>query len=375
MNDLASNVVTEELRLTDLDAAPFGAGWRGYSTASGWGRLAYHLFIAAKEVATALPRDAKRAIAPTTKSRLHIEAGESIDAGATSVALYVHYSASGLISEMVRRQVAILRQAGFSVVFISMAAGIPASNWVDIQHLAALRVQRANFGLDFGAWRDLLPEVRRRWPDMTELLLANDSILGPIHSLESALLTMRSGGDGLFGLTESLQGGPHLQSYFLLARGKPVVKDVMHFVEHLYIGHSKWLLVRMAEVRLSRWMRRRGHRVAVLFGYDRAVRVAVADPEERGRLQSVYKKLGNLSRLSDAEAVAALRRWPLNPTHHLWHVLATRFDFPFIKTELVQRNPAGLPGVKEWQAVVPAHAPCPLPVLLNHLETLRPIRG
>ena len=209
-----------------------------------------------------------------------MEPGVDPAADATRIALYVHYAATGRISDMVRFQLAQLSNLGFGIVFISMAANIPEDDWQAVRQVCALVAQRRNFGLDFGAWRDLLPEVRRRWPVLDELMLANDSVLGPVRPLAPVIAAMRAGGDGLFGLTESLQGGAHLQSYMLLARGQTVVGDLMGFVGRLYISHSKWLLVQMGEVRLARWMRRRGHRVAALFGYDRVVRVAVAD--ERG---------------------------------------------------------------------------------------------
>ena len=215
-----------------------------------------------------------------------------------------------------------------------------------------------------------MPEIRRRWPVPLELLLANDSVLGPIHPLAPAIEAMRAGGDGLFGLTESLQGGPHLQSYMLLARGAPAVEDMMRFVQDLHVSSSKWILVRMGEVRLSRWMRRRGHRVAALFGYERLTRATIADPEERKRLQATYRRLQNLEQLSTEAAIAALHRWPLNPTHHLWRVLVTQFDFPFLKTELIRRNPVRLPGVAEWRTLVPPDSPCPPEVIEAHLATL-----
>jgi hypothetical protein len=261
-------------------------------------------------------------------------------------------------------------QFGFSIVFISMSDQIPEADWQAVRHLAALVVQRPNFGLDFGAWRDLMPEVQRRWSVPHELLLANDSILGPIHPLAPVIDTMRAGGEGLFGLTESLQNGPHLQSYMLLARGIPAVGDLMRFVKTLHISSSKWLLVRMGEVRLSQWMRRRGHRVAALFGYDRLIQATVADPEERRRLQIVYKRLRQLEQLSDDAAITTLHHWPLNPTHHLWRVLVTQFNYPFLKTELIRRNPARLPGVAEWQTIVPPASPCSLQVIEAHLATL-----
>jgi hypothetical protein len=330
----------------------------------------YEALVATREVLTALPHDVARASRRDPGVRLRIEPGVRPDAGATRIALYVHYSATGQVSEMVRGQLALLGQSGFGIVFISMAERIPDEDWRAVRDLAVLIVQRPNFGLDFGAWRDVMPEVRRRWPVLHELLLANDSVLGPIYPLGPMIDAMRKGGDGLFGLTESLQGRPHLQSYLLLACGVPAVDDLARFLQNLHVSHSKWLLVRMGEVRLSRWMRRRGHRVAALFGYDRVVRATVADPEERKRLQLVYKRLHNLEQLPTDAAITTLHRWPLNPTHHLWRVLVTQFHFPFLKTELIRRNPARLPGVAEWKALVPPASPCHLQVMEAHLATL-----
>jgi hypothetical protein len=364
--------VTETPRLTDLhDISP---GLRrlshGYATSGTWKRMVHRAATIGWEVLTALPLDVARAMRPAVAPR-RIEDGVQPAPEATRIALYVHYSASGRISEMVCYQLELLGRLGFSTVFISMAAQIPEDDWQAARRLCALVVHRENFGRDFGAWHDLMPEVRRRWPHPDELMLANDSVLGPIYPLAPVVEVMRSGGDGLFGLTESLQGGPHLQSYLLLARGRAVVTDLMGFLERLHVSHSKWLLVQAGEIRLSRWMRRCGHRVAAVFGYDRLVQAAVADPAERRRLMGSNAKLQNLDRLAADQAAALLHEWPLNPTQHLWHVLATKFGNPFVKTELVLRNPGRLPGVEAWPAVVPPDSPCPLPMLAAHLETMK----
>ncbi len=322
-----------------------------------------------REVLAALPRDVMRAMRPTLAPR-RIEDGAWPAASAKRIALYVHYSATGQVSEMVRYQLDQLNQFGFATVFISMAAQIPESDWQAARERCALVVHRENHGRDFGAWHDVMPEVQRRWKLPDELILANDSVLGPIHPFEPVIAAMRSGGEGLFGLTESLQGGPHLQSYLLLARGRAAVGDLMQFLRMLHVSHSKWLLVQMAEIRLARWMRRRGHRVAAVFGYDRLVHAALADPAERRRLMGSSAKLRDLDRLPAEQAAALLHEWPLNPTQHLWHTLATKFGDPFVKTELILRNPGRLPGVEAWPAVVPPNSACPLPMLQAHLETM-----
>jgi hypothetical protein len=366
-------VVLQPLCLTDLHEAEPGLSrtLHGVATWGTWQRAGGRFVMLAIELARALPRDILRAGRRTQAVDLIFDEGAHWDAAHRRVALYVHYAASGEISEMVRQQLRIIARAGFAVVFISNASNISETQWQAVQRDVALAVRRANFGLDFGAWRDVMPEVARRWPIVEELLLANDSVLGPVYPLEPVIETMRAGGDGLFGLTESLQGGPHLQSYMLLARGTGAVRDLMEFLRHVYVSHSKWLLIQVSELRLARWMRQRRHRVAAVFGYDRLVQAAVADPAERQRLAKTQGALSDLDTLGAPAAVARLYRWPLNPTWHLWHLLATQFHYPFIKTDVVRRGPAGNPEPSRWEAVVPDDAPCPSPVLKAHLETLK----
>ena len=47
-----------------------------------------------------------------------------------------------------------------------------------------------------------------------------------------------------------------------------------------------------------------------------------------------------------------------------------RLGFPFLKTELVRRNPGRLPGIDGWRALVPPEAPCPVPVIEAHLRAM-----
>lgn len=367
--------MTEPLCLTDLHEASPGLRRmaHSYTTSGTMIRFAGRGLQVSRELLSALPRDLIAAFRRTPYVPLRMEDGVRPARDARQIALYVHYSASGQVSEMVRRQLALVERFGFAIVFISMAARIPEDDWQAVRGVCALVVHRRNLGRDFGAWKDLMPEISRRWPDIEELVLMNDSVLGPIHAAEPVIETMRRGGDGLFGLTESLQGGAHLQSYMLLAHGRSAVADVMHFIQGMHISHSKWLLVQLGEIRLARWMRKRGHRVAAVFGYDRLARAAASDPAERERLENSYRRLKGLTTVPDDQAAEMLHAWPLNPTHHMWHLLATRFGAPFLKTELVMRNPGRLPGVSDWPAVVPPNSPCPLPVLRAHLETMKAV--
>jgi hypothetical protein len=63
-----------------------------------------------------------------------------------------------------------------------------------------------------------------------------------------------------------------------------------------------------------------------------------------------------------------METYPLNPSHHLWRVLIECMDFPYLKTELVRRNPGNLPGVDGWAQLVPADE---ARLILDHLAIMK----
>jgi hypothetical protein len=296
---------------------------------------------------------------------LRIERGERPQPGARQVALYAHYCASGRVSAMVLRQLRAYAAAGFAVVFVTMSPEIAAADWAEVAEIAALLVHRQNHGLDFGAWRDVAGALAERWPDAEELLLVNDSVLGPIRPLEPMFAALRSGGEGLFGLTDSRQGGAHLQSYFLLGRGRAVVAEMLDFLRTAPVSASKWLIVQRCEMGLSRHMHRKGHRVAAVYGYGRLIEAINADPAE-GLAHLVPKQ----PQRSVREPVLPNR--PLNPVHHLWRPLVSLLGFPFLKIELVRNNPGGLPHIDSWITLVGPESPCPPAMLATHLAEIDP---
>jgi len=285
----------------------------------------------------------------------HPEIFEASDGHAPSthsLALYLHWSPDGRISPMVRRQVRLWREAGFACVFITNASP-PAADWDAIAADSVLRIRRANVGRDFGAWRDAAALVLQRFGTPQELLLTNDSVLGPFLPLAPIVDVWRAGGDGFFGLTESLGGGAHLQSYALLGRGEGAVAEMLGHLACMKDSRSKWQLVQRGEIGLTQRMLRAGVPCWALFGQERLA--ALANAETRTRIAPRY---------SSAEAFA---RVPFNPCHHLWRELVEGMGYPYLKTELIRRNPGKLPDVENWRQVVP---PAELPIIEEHLEMM-----
>ena len=293
---------------------------------------------------------------------------------AGSVAVFIHYAPRAEVSAMVLEQVRQLAAAGFAVVFLSMAPGLPAEALERLRPVTALALRRRNRGLDFGGWHDVVPLLRAEAPAMRELLLANDSLCGPIRPLAPLFRGLRAEGPGFFGLTESLAPRPHLQSYFLLARGRPAVRDALDFLGAYRVTASKRLTIRRGEIRFSAWMRERGHRVRAWCGYEAVERAALRSPRARLRLRAVYPFLfdgipeGGPGEI--AGMAAALSRRPTNPTHLFWRELVESFGFPFVKTDLLLRNPLGVADPMRWAELLPAGEEAGRDTIEAHLAAL-----
>jgi hypothetical protein len=338
-----------EYALTDVDAAGSDLGRAAHGLA-GKSRLRFARRLA--EVGAELVgAELLDRVWPLRPEILATEPGTASRQG-RSVGLYLHWSGSGRVSAMVLRQLALWRASGFDMVFVTNAAP-PAEDWAAVAAETVLRIRRRNVGRDFGAWRDAAALALEGHEPPEELLLANDSVLGPFLPLEPLVAAWRGGGEGLFGMTESWGGGSHLQSYALLARGQGAVAGLRAHLARQRDSRSKWRTVQGGEIGLTRAMLAEGHRCAALFGYRCACEgLSAVDRASFG------------PRFEDA---AAVLRYPLNPTHHLWRALVERHGFPYLKTELVRRNPGHLPGVDGWREVVP---PAMLALIEDHLAIL-----
>lgn len=293
-----------------------------------------------------------------------------------AVAIYSHFAPYSGISAMVARQVRDYARLGFRVIFVSAAPTFTDQDFASIQDSVEVALHRRNFGLDFGSWADAIALLPDHVADLDELLLVNDSVLGPIHPLDGPLAQMRAGGEGLFGMTDSVQHAPHLQSYFLLARGGDAVADLTGFIAAGRLTRRKRRLVQRFEVALSGHMRDLGHRVAALWNYEALEAELLRSDTD---VAALFAELPASRLRASGPGLFALRRQlldlPLNPAHHFAGLLVRRCGFPFLKTELVQRNPERVLDAVQWRDLIPADAPVSIPLLEDHLAAMeRPMR-
>lgn len=275
--------------------------------------------------------------------------GKQALAGARRVAIFVHYDRTKRVQDYVLYHLDELARAGFAVVFVSNSPAIEPTSLLNVQSKCAVLLRRRNVGHDFGGYKDGLALIGDL-AQYDDVLLANDSVYGPFCDL-SVLLQRCDDSAAVWGITDSWERRFHLQSYFLLLK-KPALAD-RRFLEFWgrvrYLG-SRRLIIKNYEIGFTQAMLRAELRCAALFPYRRAVEAigAAVLGGQLTREDLSHERRNYLRRLFEAIE----RGIPLNATHFFWDYLIGELGCPFLKRDLLTKNPMGVPFVSQWQMLL-----------------------
>lgn len=247
------------------------------------------------------------------------------------VCFFAHYHQHGIVADHVLYYLRAIRDSGFAIIVVSTADLAPEEER-KLRNTCDHFIPRKNEGLDFGSWIEAFRHFPRLEADL--LLLTNDSVYGPISDLSRFIDDLTSSPADFYGAVECNIIQPHLQSWFLLFRPSAYTSQTFRdrFSEPIPSHLSKEDIIRRYEIGLTASLREAGLR------YRSGFRAG-----DRGLLWS---------------------RFPGNPTHLLWRQLIEIGDIPFLKIDLLQRNPHWIGNLAKWRSVVGAHNP----LLLRMIE-------
>lgn len=252
--------------------------------------------------------------------------------------VFSHYHPNGRMLPWLRTYLAAIQRCGFDVHVVSTAPHLNAGERAAVEAMGIKVHQRENRGHDFGSWqwafRNAIPLGEVDW-----LLLANDSVFGPLFELEPIVQAQLATGADFWGITDSYQLAWHLQSYFLCFRGEVARSAAFRacFAQD-FASKSKWGIINDGEVFLSQSLIEAGYRASVVCPYDAL---------------DAINPIG-----------------VFNPTHHQWELLITRLKSPFIKRDLILRNPEGVKGAADWQRIVARHTRADISMIAEGLQSL-----
>lgn len=271
---------------------------------------------------------------------------------ASRVALYVTFSSSGKFHDFQKAQVNELRSAGYYVVGIHAAVDTPG-DWLS-SRLCDVDIFKKNVGYDFGSWC-----VGIQWLDqfagdyqarLHNLILMNDSCIGTLSRRKIEEIS-RSLGD-VAGITDNLQRGHHLQSYFISCQGNYLTNGEFSNLLRDYIFPSdKQEAIDCGELRLSQHLANSGAVIAAHCSYfDLATRWLDNLPAKMEREKSIYRLLGfSKGAAEQAVETSFLRvltdvrqRTPINPSHYFWEEILDS-GVTLVKRGLLLSNPGKVP--------------------------------
>jgi hypothetical protein len=274
------------------------------------------------------------------------------------VVLFMHFDSGRRVRQQLLDYIKDLKANGRSIVFVSNSRRLRAPALAAVQSLCDAVIIRRNVGYDFGAWRDAIDFLGLPRPDTEEVILANDSVFGPLLPLGDMLRRLDYGKADVWGLTESWQERYHLQSFFLAFGPTALRAEAFRkFWRSVRPVPAKSFIVRAYEIGVTQVMVKGGLRCAALWPYETLIKLVNRETLEKliaaertriGKTDPVQitRKLQVL-RIRDAVA----RRIALNPTSDLWRQLLVS-GFPFIKRELLRDNPTAVEDVGDWVETV-----------------------
>jgi lipopolysaccharide biosynthesis protein len=282
-----------------------------------------------------------------------------------SAAVFCHYDRYGSVHDYVVYYLKCLGAAGFRIYFVSNAPYLKKEAVARLAPLCAKIIRRVNVGHDFGAYKEGILEIPDR-QKLRRLLIANDSVYGPLHPIDSVLDAMPPDAADVWGLTDSFEVKYHVQSYFVLFHRAALQHDAFDaFWEQLPFVSLRGWVIHQAEVGLTQKLVAKGVMVRSLCPYEhvtrkfweilRDTRALTRDdvrPEHRVHLQNL---------LNAVEAGI-----PLNPTHFFWEILIGHLRYPFIKRDLLEHNPAAIAGVSHWRELVQSHSSYDVDLIASH---------
>jgi GT2 family glycosyltransferase len=195
--------------------------------------------------------ESKKLVFEKVKNEIYFES-ENANLRESRIAVLAQWSESENLAYSTERLIQELLDCEFQVVLVSACQSNERLVISDhlLNRITILR--KPNFGYDFGSWSvalQAIPEIELA----DEVLLLNDSLIGPFGKLGDILNKMSESPYSLTGLTDSIEIDYHVQSYMMHFKHgslrETIFRNFWHNVRH---EASKDKIIRNYEIGLSR---------------------------------------------------------------------------------------------------------------------------
>ncbi|MCG6167629.1 rhamnan synthesis F family protein [Leptospira sp. FAT2] len=264
--------------------------------------------------------------------------------------LMAHYNSECRIHDYVIFYIKSLKELGFEIILCSTSM-ISNQSKEKISTLVSGILIQENYGWDFGLWKSALMRLKNEILDrlnIKSLILTNDSVYGPIRSLDEIFRDMENENVDLWGMSESLEIQKHIQSYFLNFGERIIQSDFFwNFWTNMKYFSDKRLVISNYELKIERLFFERGFRCKAFFSEEKLRRAVDSNHKYRN------KKIEEI-----------------NPTLALGEEILYNYNFPFIKGELLRKKMLSKKAVINLENYI-SNLSYPTSLIREHLNSKR----
>ena len=248
--------------------------------------------------------------------------------------VFVHYNAKNLYDDYVDYYLDALMsiQEEKQLIFVSTSK-LPKDTHKQLQDKNIKIIERKNEGYDFYSYKLAIKSVNTK--KFSSILICNDSAFGPFFELNTIYKSMQSINGDIIGLTKSTEETYHLQSYFILFKNSVIHSQAFQkFWEQVGIISDRSKVIETYELGLSKFFIKHQFKLNVFCNLDINCSNLIFHSEKKYlMLRKCFRYLsrGKLTKINE-----------VNPTHYFWRHLITNYNFPFVKRELIDKNPENL---------------------------------
>jgi len=244
-----------------------------------------------------------------------------------TLAIFSHFDAEDEIKEDILYYLQSL--SNFTdILFVSTAENLSEDTLKVIKPYCKDIIVKKNIGYDFGAWKTGLDYIGENINHYESLILCNDSVYGPFFDLENIFKKM--GTYNLWSMTDNYEIEYHLQSYFMVYTKNAFSHDTFKtFWGNFKIYEDKQTLIEHNEISFSQ------------------------DMMNCGLKYNSYYSVQNKNYV--------------NVLQYHWDTLIQEYQFPFIKKELLKRNPLQLP-IDNWPKIIESDSNFDINIIQNQLN-------
>jgi GT2 family glycosyltransferase len=243
---------------------------------------------------------------------------ENARLSANKIAVLAQWSESEHLSYSAEKLIQELLACDFQVVLVSACE---SKERLVISHNLRNQItilRKPNFGYDFGSWSvalQAIPEIKLA----DEVILMNDSLIGPFSNLTKILEAMKNSSFDITGLTDSLEFSHHIQSYMMHFKNDSLRDQaIWSFWRNVKDLGERDSVIRSYELGLSRLAVENGFYIGAMFPFN-------ITPDRRG----ASSKLNALSLIESGFPFVKFNLFhQLDPTKakELKELVGQRFD-------------------------------------------------